>query len=202
MTNDKHPDDLHDRRPLAGMTVGISISDSTDLARRGLLPIHVDRAMAEIAMQAAAAGARIGYGGDLRPNGFTHKLFRVVSELYSVHSIATETPPCIHYLAYPIWKDWHADRLFEHVRALDGAVEVVLIRPDGQAFSLRLLVAPHQESTPAVQIAVRPPTSHEGPIADYSALHRSVGNWWSQQTLPHSLERAKSLRTEMPCRTC
>ena len=183
MTNDKHSDDPHQRRPLAGMIAGISISDSSDLARRGLLPIHVDRAMAEIAIQAAAAGARIGYGGDLRPNGFTHKLFRAVSELYSVHTIATETPPCIHYLAYPIWKDWHSDRLFDHVRALDGAVEVVLIRPDGQAFSLRLLAAPQEESIPVVQIAVRPPTSHEGATLGYSALHRSVGSWWSEQTL-------------------
>ena len=184
MTNDKHTDAFDNRRPLAGTTVGISISDSSDLARLGFLPIHVDRAMAEIAIQAAAAGARIGYGGDLRPNGFTHKLFRAVSELYSVHTIATDTPPCIHYLAYPIWKDWHSDRLFDHVRALDGTVEVVLIRPDGQAFSLRLLAAPGEESIPVVQIAVRPAKSHDGPTLDHGALHRTVENWWSQQGLP------------------
>lgn len=184
MTNNKQAGGDHNRRPLAGMTVGISVSDSGDLARRGFLPIHVDRAMAEIAMQAAAAGARIGYGGDLRQNGFTHKLFRAVSELYSVHAIATETPPCIHYLSYPIWKDWHSDQLFDHVRALDGTVEVVLVRPDGQAFSLRLLAASREESIPVVQIATRPPATHRSPTLDYSALHRSVGNWWSQLMLP------------------
>ena len=181
MTSDKYSDRIHDSRPLTGTTVGISISDSSDLARRGFLPIHIDRAMAEIAVQAAAAGARIGYGGDLRAGGFTYKLFRAISELYSVHTIATDSPPCIHYLAFPIWKEWHSDQLFDHVRALDGTAEVVLIRPDGQAFSLRLLPGMEEESMLTVRISKRLPKSHDRQTLSHSDLQRSIAEWWSRQ---------------------
>ena len=67
--------------PLTGQVVGISISESEDLRRRGFLPLHVDRALAEVATLVAAAGARIGYGGHLDPSGFTHKLFQAVAGL-------------------------------------------------------------------------------------------------------------------------
>ena len=150
--------DVDGGHPLAGQIIGISISDSEDLRRYGFLPVHIDRAMAEIATLAAASGARIGYGGDLRPDGFTYKLFHAISELYGAKSIGTLTPPCIHYLAYPIWQNWDAAKLLNHLLVLAGIAEVVLIRADGQAFSVRLLYG-SEDGGPSVYISTRRPTS-------------------------------------------
>ena len=150
--------DIDGDHPLAGQIVGISISDSEDLRRYGFLPVHIDRAMAEIATLAAASGARIGYGGDLRPDGFTYKLFRAISELYGAEEIGTLIPPCIHYLAHPIWQDWDAAKLLNHLRALAGIAEVVLIQANGEAFSVRLLHGSEEEE-PSVRISTRTPTS-------------------------------------------
>lgn len=153
------------RHPLAARIVGVSISDSEDVARRGFLPMHVERAMAEIATQAAAAGARIGYGGDLRPNGFTLKLFRTVAELYGTSRIATEEPPFIHYLALPIWQTWQPAQLMEHVRRLSGTGEVVLVRPEGAA--LGVLLRQDGEAEPILEVVLRAPRMR---VADEGAL--------------------------------
>ena len=161
--------------PLAGRVVGISISDSEDLGRRGFLPLHVDRALAEVATLGVAAGARIGYGGHLEAGGFTHKLFRTVSELYGRREMTTPTPPCVHYLAFPLWRSLTPAQLLDHVRAMGGAVEVVLVGLDGRAVGLRLL---HDEPD-AVHLATRLPRLIDGPDIDRSPLYRCVRSWWS-----------------------
>lgn len=158
MNTDLSRDDVSGQNPLTGQVIGISISDSEDLKRRGYLPAHVDRAMANIATLAVASGARIGYGGDLRQDGFTRKLFQNISELYKSHDIASPVPPCIHYLAHPIWEKWDADQLLDHVHSLEGIGEVVFIHASGDAFSLRLIQKPEQEE-PTVRISARTPMS-------------------------------------------
>ena len=123
---------------LSDQLVGISISDSDDLRLRGFLPVHIERALAEIATLLAAAGARVGYGGHLETDGFTHKLFRSVAETYADTHIATQTPPCVHYVAAPLWRNMSAEDLLKHVRGLDGSVEVVLTATRYLSYSLRL----------------------------------------------------------------
>ena len=59
---------------LAGTTVGISVSDSADLARLGLSPAHCELAVAELARAIFIAGGTIVYGGRLIPAGFTDTL--------------------------------------------------------------------------------------------------------------------------------
>jgi hypothetical protein len=56
---------------LRGMRVGVSVSESPDLARLGLLEEHLRLAVAEIARTVLVAGGRIAYGGHLRPEGYT-----------------------------------------------------------------------------------------------------------------------------------
>ena len=156
---------VHDQShaaPLSDQLVGISISDSDGLSRRGLLPVHLDRALAEIATLLAAAGARIGYGGHLEPDGFTHKLFRSVAELYGRPCVAGEAPPCIHYLAMPIWQKMAAADLIEHVQALDGTVEVVLVAVGGLGYSLRLEKPRSRTRSSVVRLARRLPRSGPG----------------------------------------
>lgn len=173
---------------LAGQLIGISISDSEDLARRGFLPLHVDRALAEVATHLAATGARIGYGGHLEAGGFTHKLFRAVSELYGRREIATPTPPCVHYLAFPLWRRLPPAQLLDHVRAMGGATEVVLVGLDGHASSLRLLDDETSGSAPAIRFATRLPRLVDGPDPHASPLYRCVRAWWSGAGIRASID--------------
>jgi len=64
--------------PLQGMQIGLSISNSPDLAQFGMGPAHLQDAMLELARYLLAKGARLAYGGDLRPEGFTEQLLELV----------------------------------------------------------------------------------------------------------------------------
>lgn len=61
---------------LRGITLGISVSDSADLAQLGLLEIHFRLALAEIARSVLVSGGRLAYGGHLEPDGYTSFLVR------------------------------------------------------------------------------------------------------------------------------
>jgi hypothetical protein len=60
------------------MNIGISISPSPDLHRRGLRELHLQDAMVGIARYLLAHGEHLAYGGDLRKGGFTELLFDLV----------------------------------------------------------------------------------------------------------------------------
>lgn len=61
---------------LSGITLGISVSNSPDLAQLGLLEIHFRLALAEIARSVLISGGRLAYGGHLEPDGYTSFLVR------------------------------------------------------------------------------------------------------------------------------
>ena len=48
------------------MRIGVSVSDSSNLARLGLAAEHVEDDMVEITRYLLAVGATVVYGGDLR----------------------------------------------------------------------------------------------------------------------------------------
>jgi hypothetical protein len=64
--------------PLKGKLIGLSISNPPDLAERGMNLVHLEDAMVECARYLLVQGASLGYGGDLRPGGFTTILFALV----------------------------------------------------------------------------------------------------------------------------
>lgn len=64
---------------LRGLRLGISVSDSADLARLGLLETHFRLALGEIARCVLVSGGQLTYGGHLDPDGYTVFL---VQELY------------------------------------------------------------------------------------------------------------------------
>ncbi|WP_157867689.1 TIR domain-containing protein [Gloeothece citriformis] len=66
------------QKPLLHKLIGISISDSPDLARLGFSHFHLKRALVEISRHLLAQGASVAYGGDLRPDGFTQDLIEMV----------------------------------------------------------------------------------------------------------------------------
>lgn len=61
-------------RALNGRRIGISVSDSADLARLGLTEAHFQLALRELARTALVGGATLAYGGHLVPGGYTHFL--------------------------------------------------------------------------------------------------------------------------------
>jgi len=64
-------EDLLGPESLKGLSVGVSVSESADLARMGLLEGHFRLALAEIARTVLVSGGCLYYGGHLRPDGYT-----------------------------------------------------------------------------------------------------------------------------------
>lgn len=100
---------------LAGWRMGISISESENLARRGLgFPRlaeektappspHLRDALTEFARFLLAAGATLAYGGDLRQGGFTIVLFELLA---AYRAMGGEDSGAVQsYLSWPIHLD-------------------------------------------------------------------------------------------------
>ena len=56
---------------LRGICLGISVSESPDLLRLGLLETHIRLTLAEIARCVLVSGGQLAYGGHLEPDGYT-----------------------------------------------------------------------------------------------------------------------------------
>ena len=69
---------LFNSTALSGMVLGISVSESEDLQRLGLLEIHFQMALAEIARAVLVGYGTLAYGGYLRATGYTAFLSREV----------------------------------------------------------------------------------------------------------------------------
>jgi len=67
---------------LVGIRLGVSASESPDLARLGLLESHFRMALGEIARCILVSGGQIAYGGHLQPDGYTSFLMQEL-ERYS-----------------------------------------------------------------------------------------------------------------------
>jgi hypothetical protein len=104
------PDALRQHR------VAVSVSESADLERLGLLEDHFRLALGEIARAALTAGGTLAYGGHLQPDGYTSFL---VTELERWR----ETPDVIRlYLPWPVHRTTSAAdlRAFETRLGLTG----------------------------------------------------------------------------------
>ncbi len=74
--NDQSADPLLKPNVLSGVRIAISVSESTDLLRLGLLEIHFRLALAEIARSVLVSGGKLAYGGHLDSKGYTEMLVR------------------------------------------------------------------------------------------------------------------------------
>jgi hypothetical protein len=68
--------DLLPSDALHGVRIGISVSESPDLDRLGLVEAHFRLAVAEIARAVLVAGGSLAYGGHLEPAGYTTFMVR------------------------------------------------------------------------------------------------------------------------------
>jgi SLOG cluster2 len=115
---------------LSGWSVGISISDSADLAVLGLGKEHLDDAMTEIARHLIACGASLAYGGDLRDGGFTELLFEIVNR-YRLNKDGDRILVS-NYLAWPVHASMTAAQIEKRKATLEGLAELILLTLDGK----------------------------------------------------------------------
>lgn len=93
------PDPSMSEPRFKGRTIGLSISNSTDLSAGGMDLVHLEDAMVESARHLLAQGASLAYGGDLRPGGFT----TILCELVRNHNRAGSKERIRNFLAWPIY---------------------------------------------------------------------------------------------------
>ncbi len=80
---------------LKGIRLGVSVSDSPDLARLGLLETHFRLALGEIARCVLVSGGHLTYGGHLQPDGYT------VFLIHELHRYSRRDRPLHICLAWP-----------------------------------------------------------------------------------------------------
>lgn len=110
---------------LHGVRVGISVSDSADLARLGLLETHFRLALGEIARCVLVSGGQLTYGGHLHPDGYTNFL---VQEL---HRYNRRDQPFHIYLAWQEHRKLSVRELNEQKASLGLYGDVTCLDPGG-----------------------------------------------------------------------
>jgi hypothetical protein len=138
---------------LEGINVGISVSDSADLARLGLTARHCEVAVAELARAILLAGGGITYGGRLRPEGFTQILIDEVRRYADGRSALTVC------LAEPEHRKFDDDELKEIDRRFGSSAALVCLDAQGEVVQIR-----HRP----------PPDSASDPRGAFSALRRYI----------------------------
>ncbi|KFL30289.1 hypothetical protein JP75_17130 [Devosia riboflavina] len=120
------------REPLSQKVVAISISESDDLAVRGLADEHLRDAMTEISRHLLAMGARLVYGGDLRDNGYTRLLFELVARHRRDADIGDSRPAFSNYLPWPVHSTKPRAYLSALREDLEGIGELRCLDRDGR----------------------------------------------------------------------
>jgi hypothetical protein len=88
-------------RPLTGMGVVLSISESGDAERFGVTADHLNAALHEVTRQLLVRGARLHYGGHLGPDGYTTALFGMAAA-YSAMSGLPQAERIVNDVGWPL----------------------------------------------------------------------------------------------------
>ncbi len=118
--------------PLSKQAIAISISESSDMNVLGLSREHLDDAMAEVARYLLAMGARLMYGGDLRPRGFTELLFELVARHRRDADLGDERVAVSSFLPWPVHVSWAPEQLKELSDAVKGVAELIYLTLEGE----------------------------------------------------------------------
>lgn len=133
---------------LANQSIALSISESPDLSVLGLAPEHLQDAMAEVARYLLASGARLVYGGDLRPEGFTEVLFELVARHRRDANEEDNRLGVDNILAWPVHISMQVEELNRLSSALEGLANLVYLKMDGSVMSFEERQAiPPREAT-------------------------------------------------------
>jgi hypothetical protein len=169
---------------LTNRLVAISISNAPDLHRLGYPQREVDRVLLSVCTALVRAGARIVYGGNLDPTGFTFKIFRHLAEAYTVRG---PKAPFVHVVPEPVLRRANFDDFTAMLKEARGIVEtnvafadesLVALKPQEEASDFRVLAMPSSgggikiHSHEALQDWLGPPRAK--PSDAYSAARRAM----------------------------
>ncbi|NQY82769.1 MAG: hypothetical protein HRT36_07155 [Alphaproteobacteria bacterium] len=111
---------------LDGKRLGLSLSDSPDLERLGLLDTHFRMTLGEVARVVITAGGSLYYGGHLKPEGITTFL---IEEL---HRYARRNKPLKVCLAWTVHRAMTEEELNKQKEILELSGEIILLCPKGR----------------------------------------------------------------------
>ena len=165
---------------LAGVAVGLSVSESADLARLGLSPAHCELAVAELARAIFIAGGAIVYGGRLVPAGFTDVL---LTELRSYRQDRNALILCVPETEH---RRLSEAELRSRQDELQSNAELVCLDSDGEPVDIR---RPRARSDPDPAVALTAMRRH---ITDRCDARVILGGKLTgyQGTTPGILEEA------------
>jgi len=113
-------------------TVAVSVSDAPDLAAMGLSEGHLHEAMETIAAKLLAFGYRLAYGGDLRPDGFTERLFEFATT-YDRSAVSNGVSAVTDYLAWPVHVSMAPEQKHALAERLGDMADISWLSRDGKS---------------------------------------------------------------------
>ncbi|MGI3900198.1 MAG: hypothetical protein ACRYGP_08455 [Janthinobacterium lividum] len=113
--------------------IGVSVSNSSNLAQLGLAAEHVEDDLVEVTRYLVAAGATVVYGGDLRQGGFTGLLLEVVArhQARDDDSVRFE-----NFLAWPVHAAMPFDALADTTNRFKPVGRLILLAEDGSEMTI------------------------------------------------------------------
>ncbi|PQA86021.1 hypothetical protein [Hyphococcus luteus] len=142
MSNNEARTELLPPDALKGKRLGISVSDSPDLDRLGLLDTHFRMTLGELARTVVIAGGSLYYGGHLQPDGITNFL---IEEL---HRYGRRDRPLKVCLAWTVHRSMTTEQIAEQKDFLGLFGEIYFVSPDGQRLEGPANEPPQQTFTP------------------------------------------------------
>lgn len=134
------------RGALRGLRLSVSVSESPDLQRLGLVEMHFRLALGELARSVFVSGGQLSYGGHLDPDGYTVFL---ASEL---QRFGRRDRPFHSILAWPEHRRLAAVRLRAQISALGLYGDLTGLDPDGN--KIDLLANRPEEAVPELDEAI------------------------------------------------
>lgn len=113
-------------KPAPGFTLGVSVSDSPDLARLGLTDSHLHIALGEIAQATLLAEGRLSYGGHLRDDGYTAFL------VHECERYGSRNRPFTGHIPWPVHRRLTVDDINRYRREIGLFGSYVFLDRDGQ----------------------------------------------------------------------
>jgi hypothetical protein len=129
---------------LRGRSIAVSISESPDMKVLGLADEHLADAISEVARHLVAMGARLIYGGNFSPKGYTELLIELAIR-HRRHD-QSERGVFTNYFPWPVHITLSAEEVKYRCEAVKGLAELLFLTIDGRVMPLseRLQLTPHE----------------------------------------------------------
>lgn len=113
----------------AGLTVGISVSESEDLERFGVTETHVRMALAEVARAVLIAAGRLVYAGHLQDDGYTAFLTN------EIQRFGSRNRPFTGYIPFSVHREMTTEDIESRVADLSLLGRYVFLDAEGESIN-------------------------------------------------------------------